>query len=151
MPRRVQYLARAPDACGLLELVMRFWGEMHQQVCIGSASFWSAPARPVTFSPLFPYAATSVLRRFGTAMCQKRRSSAALQNAAALFGNRNHALVCKVHDTLQTMHPLEGLVKFFRRQSRGWIFLQALSLVGAIGFFDYFTGYEVTVFPFYSI
>jgi signal transduction histidine kinase len=49
------------------------------------------------------------------------------------------------------MAYLESIISFLRQQSRGWIFLQALALVGVIGFVDYATGYEVTVFPFYSI
>ena len=49
------------------------------------------------------------------------------------------------------MSPLENIIAFFRRQSRGWIFIQALALVVGIGIVDYLTGYEVTIFPFYSI
>ena len=45
----------------------------------------------------------------------------------------------------------ERIILFLRETIPGWIFLQALALVGAIGFVDYITGYEVTVFPFYSI
>jgi signal transduction histidine kinase len=49
------------------------------------------------------------------------------------------------------MAPLESLISFYRRQSQASIFLQALALVGAVGFIDYITGYEVTIFPFYAI
>jgi signal transduction histidine kinase len=46
---------------------------------------------------------------------------------------------------------LESIARFFRRQSRSWLFIEALALAIAIGFIDYFTGYEVSVFPFYAI
>ncbi len=40
---------------------------------------------------------------------------------------------------------------FDRAHSQILIFFQALALVGAVGLIDYVTGYEVTIFPFYSI
>ncbi|MDR3404884.1 MAG: sensor histidine kinase [Chthoniobacter sp.] len=49
------------------------------------------------------------------------------------------------------MSHVDSIVAFFKRQSKGWIFIQALALVALIGFVDYITGYEVTIFPFYSI
>src|SRR5579863_8455744 len=49
------------------------------------------------------------------------------------------------------MGHLESIFSFYRRQSQVSIFLQALALVGAVGIVDYSTGYEVTIFPFYSI
>jgi signal transduction histidine kinase len=49
------------------------------------------------------------------------------------------------------MSNLETIARLFRRQSRGWLFVEALALAIAIGLIDYLTGYEVTVFPFYSI
>ena len=49
------------------------------------------------------------------------------------------------------MGYLEKLFSFYRRQSQVSIFLQALALVGAVGIVDYITGYEVTIYPFYSI
>jgi signal transduction histidine kinase len=49
------------------------------------------------------------------------------------------------------MGYLEPLISFYRRQSQVSIFLQALALVGAVGIIDYVTGYEVTIYPFYSI
>ncbi len=36
-------------------------------------------------------------------------------------------------------------------QSRGWVVAEALALLGVVGFIDYITGYEVTIFPFYAI
>jgi signal transduction histidine kinase len=49
------------------------------------------------------------------------------------------------------MSSLENIISFFKRQSPGWIFAQALALVGGIGFVDYLTGYELAIFPFYSV
>jgi signal transduction histidine kinase len=46
---------------------------------------------------------------------------------------------------------VERIANFFRKQSHASLFIQALALAAAIGFIDYLTGYEVTVFPFYSI
>lgn len=46
---------------------------------------------------------------------------------------------------------IEKISDFFSRQSRGWICLEAVALVVGIGLIDYLTGYEVTIFPFYSI
>ena len=37
------------------------------------------------------------------------------------------------------------------KQSRGWVVAEALVLLIFVGFIDYITGYEVTIFPFYSI
>ena len=39
----------------------------------------------------------------------------------------------------------------FIRQSRGWLIAEAAALVLVIGVIDYATGYEVAIFPFYSI
>jgi signal transduction histidine kinase len=49
------------------------------------------------------------------------------------------------------MTRIENISDFFAKQARGWIFLEALALVAGIGFIDYLTGYEVEVFPFYSL
>lgn len=49
------------------------------------------------------------------------------------------------------MSNLESIAGFLRGQSRGWLFVEALALAITIGFVDYFTGYEVSIFPFYSI
>jgi signal transduction histidine kinase len=49
------------------------------------------------------------------------------------------------------MTRIENISVFFSKQSRGWIFLEAVALVAGIGVIDYLTGYEVAVFPFYSI
>jgi signal transduction histidine kinase len=46
---------------------------------------------------------------------------------------------------------LERIDSFFRSQSRGWLFVETLALAIIIAFFDYFTGYEVTFWPFYAI
>jgi signal transduction histidine kinase len=49
------------------------------------------------------------------------------------------------------MSHLERLANFLRTQSRAWLFIEVLALATIIGFIDYLTGYEVTVWPFYSI
>ena len=46
---------------------------------------------------------------------------------------------------------MERIASFLRKQSHVSLFIEALVLAAAIGFIDYLTGYEVTVFPFYSI
>jgi signal transduction histidine kinase len=46
---------------------------------------------------------------------------------------------------------VERIAKFLRKQSQVSLFLEVLALGVAIGFIDYVTGYEVTIFPFYSI
>jgi signal transduction histidine kinase len=46
---------------------------------------------------------------------------------------------------------IEEVSDFFAKQSRGWLIIEALALVGAIGIVDFLTGYEVTIFPFYSL
>jgi len=46
---------------------------------------------------------------------------------------------------------VERIASFLRKQSHVSLFIEALALAAAIGFIDYLTGYEVTVFPFYSI
>src|ERR1700736_766787 len=49
------------------------------------------------------------------------------------------------------MSQVEPLANFLRTQSRTWLFIEALALAIIIGFIDYLTGYEVTIWPFYSI
>jgi signal transduction histidine kinase len=49
------------------------------------------------------------------------------------------------------MRLLENAANFFAKQSRRLLFVEAVSLVVAIGLIDYITGYEVSFFPFYSI
>jgi hypothetical protein len=49
------------------------------------------------------------------------------------------------------MSQVEPLANFLRKQSRTWLFIEALALAINIGFIDYLTGYEVTIWPFYSI
>jgi signal transduction histidine kinase len=46
---------------------------------------------------------------------------------------------------------VERLANFLRTQSRPWLFIEALALATIVGFIDYVTGYEVTIWPFYSI
>ncbi|HYY29128.1 MAG TPA: sensor histidine kinase [Chthoniobacterales bacterium] len=46
---------------------------------------------------------------------------------------------------------MEKIANFLRKQSQISLFIEALVLAAAIGFVDYITGYEVTIFPFYSI
>jgi signal transduction histidine kinase len=48
------------------------------------------------------------------------------------------------------IHP-EALANFLRKQTRTWLFTEALALAIIIGFVDYLTGYEVTIWPFYCI
>jgi signal transduction histidine kinase len=46
---------------------------------------------------------------------------------------------------------VERLAQFLRQQPRAWLYVEALALTIAIVFIDYITGYEVTIYPFYSI
>jgi len=77
-------------------------------------------------------------------MAATKTALAPPQGSAAEFRSRPHS-------PLSSMARLENFISFFRRKSQVAIFLQALALVGAVGFIDYVTGYEVTIFPFYSI
>jgi signal transduction histidine kinase len=49
------------------------------------------------------------------------------------------------------MSHVERLASFLRTQSRSCVFIEALALAIVVGFIDYLTGYEVTIWPFYSI
>jgi signal transduction histidine kinase len=49
------------------------------------------------------------------------------------------------------MSHVERLASFLRTQSRWCLFIEALALAMLVAFIDYLTGYEVTVWPFYSI
>ena len=44
-----------------------------------------------------------------------------------------------------------SFLKLFSRQSTGWIFGEGVALVLVIGFIDYLTGYEVSLFIFYAV
>jgi len=46
---------------------------------------------------------------------------------------------------------VERLIHCLRQQPRAWLYIEALTLTVAIGFSDYITGYEVSIYPFYSI
>jgi signal transduction histidine kinase len=46
---------------------------------------------------------------------------------------------------------VERLIHFLKRQPRAWLYIEALTLTVAIVFSDYITGYEVAIYPFYSI
>jgi signal transduction histidine kinase len=46
---------------------------------------------------------------------------------------------------------VERLAHFLRQQPRAWLYVEALALTVAIVFIDYITGYEVTIYPFYSV
>jgi signal transduction histidine kinase len=46
---------------------------------------------------------------------------------------------------------VKRFVSFLRTQSRFWLFVEALALALVIAVVDYLTGYEITVYPFYSI
>jgi len=49
------------------------------------------------------------------------------------------------------MQLFKKAVRFFAGQSRPGIFLEALFMVLGIALVDYYTGYEVAVFPFYAV
>jgi signal transduction histidine kinase len=49
------------------------------------------------------------------------------------------------------MSHVQRLASFIRTQSRSCLFIEALALAIVVGFIDYLTGYEVTIWPFYSI
>jgi signal transduction histidine kinase len=46
---------------------------------------------------------------------------------------------------------VERLIHFLKQQPRGWLYIEAITLAIAIAFSDYITGYEVAIYPFYSI
>jgi signal transduction histidine kinase len=46
---------------------------------------------------------------------------------------------------------VKWFVSFLRTQSRFWLVVEALALALIIAVIDYLTGYEVTIYPFYSI
>jgi signal transduction histidine kinase len=46
---------------------------------------------------------------------------------------------------------LRKAARFFAGQSRAWLFIEALLMVLVVALVDYYTGYEVAVFPFYSV
>lgn len=48
------------------------------------------------------------------------------------------------------MNVWNSIFEFFDRQTKAWLLIEAVLLVGAIGLVDYITGYEVTFYPFYS-
>src|SRR5271170_3777354 len=66
----------------------------------------------------------------------------------SFLGNRWQSGTCRIK---HRMSRLEFIVKYLRRQSLTWHFIQALVLTALIGFIDYCTGNEVTVDPFYAI
>jgi len=49
------------------------------------------------------------------------------------------------------MNLLRSASDFHAKLWRGWLIAEAVALVVVIGFADYFTGYEVAFYPFYSI
>ena len=49
------------------------------------------------------------------------------------------------------MHLLANTARLLRRQSHPMLFTEALVMLGFIGFIDYITGYEVPIYPFYSL
>lgn len=46
---------------------------------------------------------------------------------------------------------LQKIAALLANQSRAWVAAEAVALVFLVGVVDYITGYEVTIFPFYSI
>jgi signal transduction histidine kinase len=53
--------------------------------------------------------------------------------------------------TFGQLGPMERIANFLRKQSQVSLFIEALVLAAVVGLIDYITGYEVTIFPFYSI
>lgn len=51
----------------------------------------------------------------------------------------------------QGVNEMDAISKFFRNQARGWLFFEALLLTTLVAICDYLTGYEVSIFPFYSV
>ena len=49
------------------------------------------------------------------------------------------------------MNLLAGTDRLLRRQSRAVLYAEALTMVAVIGFIDYVTGYELSIYPFYAI
>lgn len=49
------------------------------------------------------------------------------------------------------MSLLERLNRFAHKQSRPWLLTQAFALLLIIGLIDYLTGYDVPIYPFYSV
>lgn len=49
------------------------------------------------------------------------------------------------------MGHMERIADFLRKQSQVSLCIEILALAGVIGIIDYVTGYEVTIYPFYSI
>ena len=49
------------------------------------------------------------------------------------------------------MNPVQNIIGFHARLSKKAILGEALVLVIVVGYIDYITGYEVTIFPFYAI
>src|SRR5581483_1292328 len=49
------------------------------------------------------------------------------------------------------MNLREDIARLVAKQNKTWVIVEAVFLVGVIGFIDYATTYEVTFFPFYSI
>jgi signal transduction histidine kinase len=47
--------------------------------------------------------------------------------------------------------PVEPLAYFLKSQPRFWLCIEALLLIIAIGFVDYITGPEVSIYPFYTV
>jgi signal transduction histidine kinase len=43
------------------------------------------------------------------------------------------------------------LIHLVNQQPRAWLYIEAITLTIVIGLIDYITGYEVTIYPFYSI
>jgi signal transduction histidine kinase len=46
---------------------------------------------------------------------------------------------------------VEQVLRFLKQQPQALLYFEVVALFGAIGFIDYITGYEVTVYPFYAV
>jgi signal transduction histidine kinase len=49
------------------------------------------------------------------------------------------------------VRQVRRLIHLVNRQPRVWLYIEAITLTIVIGLIDYITGYEVTIYPFYSI
>jgi signal transduction histidine kinase len=49
------------------------------------------------------------------------------------------------------VRQVRRLIHLVNQQPRAWLYIEAITLTIVIGLIDYITGYEVTIYPFYSI
>ncbi len=51
--------------------------------------------------------------------------------------------------SLEAMYP--RLIEFLDRQAKIWLWLEVVGLITLIGYLDWYTGYELSILPFYSV